>query len=57
MKAPIYLDAVFITEAMQEPQFNLEEKDNSRILKLDFSSTADSHIFTSIAPELLYWSH
>ena len=57
MKAPIYLDAVFVIDAMQEPQFTLEEKDNSRILKLDFSSTADSHIFTSIAPELLYWSH
>ena len=38
---------------MYEPQSNLEEKENSSILKDDFSSKTDWSIFTSIAPELL----
>ena len=38
---------------MQEPQFNLEEKDNPSILKNDFYQIAEPTIFTSIAPALL----
>ena len=38
---------------MQEPQFNLDEKETPSILKDDFSLRTDPSIFTSIPPELL----
>ena len=47
-KALIFLETVLAIDIMQEPQFNLEEKDNPSILKDDFSSRTDSSIFTSI---------
>ena len=50
------LEEVLAIEIMQEPQSNLEEKVNSRILKDYSSSKTDPSIFTSIAPVLLDWS-
>ena len=50
INTPIFLEAVL---AMQEPQSNLEEKVNPSILKDDFSTRTDPHIFISIAPVLL----
>ena len=47
------MEAVLAIEAVQEPQSNLEEKDNPSISKVDFPLRADLFIFTSIAPELL----
>ena len=53
IKAPIFSEAVLAKEIMHEPQFNLEKKVDSSILKDDFSSRTDPSILTSIAPELL----
>ena len=38
IRAPIFLETVLAVEIMQEPQSNLEEKDNLSILKDDFFS-------------------
>ena len=37
MKAPIFLEAVLVTEMVQGPQSKLEEKNKLSILKDDFS--------------------
>ena len=57
IKAPVFLETVLAIEVMEEPQSNLEEKVNPRILKDDFSSRADPSMFTSIDPLLLDWSN
>ena len=56
IKAPIFLEAVVAIEIMEDIQSNLDEKDNSSILKDEFSSRTDLSIFTSITPVLLDWS-
>ena len=53
IKSPIFLEAVSATEIILEPQPNLEEKVNPRILKDDFSSRTDPSTFTSITPVFL----
>ena len=52
IKVPIFLKAVLAIVIMQEPQSNLEEKNNPSILKDDSSRTYSS-IFTSIAAPVL----
>ena len=47
------MKVVLTIGTMQEPQFNLEEKETPSILKDDFSLRTDPSIFTSIPPELL----
>ena len=49
LKAPLFLELVLAIEIMEGPQSNLEEKDNPKILKDNFSSRKDPSIFTSIA--------
>ena len=44
IKAPIFLEEVLAIEIMLEPQSNLEEKVNARILKDAFSSRTDPSI-------------
>ena len=44
IKAPIFLEEVLAIEIMLEPQSNLEEKVNARILKDAFSSRTDRSI-------------
>ena len=56
IKAPNFLEAVLAIEILQEPQSNLEGKDNPTILKDDFPSRKDPSFFTSKAPVLLDWS-
>ena len=53
IKIPIFLEAVLAIEIMYEPQSNLEEKINPRILKDDFSSRTGPSTFISIAQLLL----
>ena len=48
IKTPILSKTILTTEIMYEPQSNLEEKDNFRILKFDFSSRIDQSISTSM---------
>ena len=57
IEAAILLEVVLAIEAMQDPQSNLEKKDNPSILKDDLSSRTDPSIFTLIAPVLLDWSN
>ena len=47
-----FLGGSFGNRDNEEPQSNLEEKDNPSILEDDFSSRKDPSIFTSIAPAL-----
>ena len=51
--APILFEKFWAFEKMWEPQSNIEEKDNSGILKDDFCSRTDPTILTSITPVLL----
>ena len=44
---------LLFVEDISKAQPNLVEKDNPSILKDDFYSRTDPHIFTSIAPVLL----
>ena len=53
INAPIFLEAILAIETLQEPQSNLEEKDNPSILKDDLFSRINPSIFASIAPVLL----
>ena len=46
----IFLEAVLVIETIWGSQSNLEEKDNSSILKFDFASSRDPIIFSSIGP-------
>ena len=50
IKADMEADLI---EIIKEPQSNLEENVNPKILKDDFSSRTDPSIFTSITPVLL----
>ena len=50
IKADVEADLI---ETIKEPQSNLEENVNPRILKDDFSSRTDPSIFTLITPVLL----
>ena len=43
----LQFSSVLAIETEQKPQFNLEGKDNSNMLKYDFSSRTDSSIFRS----------
>ena len=51
------MEAVLLIEIMEEPQSNLEEEDNVKILKDDFSSITDQFVFTSIAAAFLDWQN
>ena len=54
-QGPIFLKLVLVIEPVLELQFNLEEKDNPRIissLQKNFAPRTDAFIFASIAPKL-----
>ena len=51
-KAPVFLEVVFRIATMEQPKYNLEEKDGPSILKDGLFAKRDASIFTSIAPEL-----